>query len=146
MRCATLVALCFASSSGLVMTTPQPALRPKPTASPRSSATIAVERLKAMKSTGGLPNAVAAERLRSSSGRRSSTPLMTADTPSDEPDVAAAADETELATPEEPEPPDLGSFGIIDKATNIGTALFGVYVLLNILGLNPFMPYSSPTP
>ena len=48
----------------------------------------------------------------------------------DEPDTA-------VAEPVEPLPTDTGSFALIDKATNVFTALFGVYVLLNILGLNP---------
>ena len=71
-----LVAALLSSASALTALTPSPTLRPLRSS---SSAAIAIERLKTMKSAGGLPNIVAAEKKRSSTPKmsRSRAPSMT---------------------------------------------------------------------
>lgn len=142
----TAVVALLAASASALLPGPGSAVRPKPVAPPRSSAAIAVERLQAMKEQGGLPNTVAAEKLRAASRARPPTMMVDESTAATEgaPSAVAAAEPAEPSADEESTAADESPFALIDKATNIGTAIFGVYVFLSILGLNPYV--QPPTP
>lgn len=181
LRLSMLLSMMLTCASALLVTNPPPLRTLRFAAKPRpkpASASIAVERLAALKAAGGLPGVTAAEQFiklqRSAAPAMRSPPAQmsaasTNDAESEENDEntpadMVAADEAGSsapaldglpswlplrrdtgAAPEEVAPPSSALtdgeepkfFQVMDKAANIGTALFALYLLWTFAGLNP---------